>query len=374
MAKFKVASDKNFTKFVKRYMGKVPVNEREIRVFENNIIPGFFRPQLQGKHKIEYVAPLSKSLEQYIKKDMTVHKLYNVLAQVVEITKKIEMYGFYLSNLVLDERLICVREATGELIFLYEPVESRENSTNVFAFLADLVFGINSDVLEVQREKEKMNVFFSTPGNYRMSDIEEFIMRNYPQIYQKIKRVESEYSGKSGFIASSQLSFEEHYANRINGKVNRVVGMDEDEGGTTLLFDDEDEGGTTLLFADEDEGGTTLLFDDEDEGGTTLLVQYEPVGILSRRRNMQEVEVSGYEFVIGKSVTGNFCIADNKAISRVHATIIYRDSEYYIRDENSTNHSYLNDRMLEPRQEEMLQNGDVIKLADEEFDFRIEYK
>ncbi|MBR2401424.1 MAG: FHA domain-containing protein [Lachnospiraceae bacterium] len=363
MAKFKLASDKNLTKFVKKYLGKVPVNERELQLFETNIIPGFFRPQLQGKHKIEYIAPASKSLEQYMKKDMTVHKLYNILAQVVEITKRVEMNGFYLSNLVLDERLVYVREVTGELIFLYEPVESRENSANVFAFLADLVIGIKSEAQDVQRECDKLNAFFSRPGNYRMNDIENFIMSNYPQIYQRITRVESEYSGKSGFIASSQLSFEEHYANHNAAPVNTYQ---------QYVTNDDSEGGTTLLM-EEDEGGTTLLsYDDEDEGGTTLLTQYQPVAKLYRRRSMQEYEIHGYEFKVGKNTMADCCITDNKAISRTHATILQRGMEYVIRDENSTNRTYLNERMLEPGREELLQSGDVIRLADEEFNFYVE--
>lgn len=329
MSKFRLASDKNLIKIIRKYFGKVPVNEREMEMFENNILPGLFRPRLEGKHKIVYTAPMSKSLVDYMKKGLTVHKLYGILAQVVEITKKIEKYGFYLNNLVLDERLIYVREMTGELIFLYEPVESRDNNTNVYAFLADFVRRIKAEEKELQEECEKLKAFFSDSSNYRMEDVEKYIVKEYPQIYQQITRIEKENRGKS----SKHL---------------------EEEGGTTLLYDED---------------GTTLL---DDEDGTVLLTEVRQKPKLYRLKNSTMAEINGYEFHIGKSISCDFCISDNKAISRNHAVILCRGSEYFLRDENSTNHTYVNGMMLEGGTEKELQSGDKIRLADEEFEFYLE--
>lgn len=343
MSKYKVASNKSLIKIIRKFWGKVPVNEREFKVFEENLLPGFFRPQMDGKHKIVYTAPISIPLRAYMEKGLTIHKLYNVLAQVVEVTKKIDMYGFYLNNLVLDEQLIYVKEITGELYFLYEPLEGRDNSTNVYAFLSDMLAKFKSDDREVMEECKRICTFLNDVGNYRTEQLETFIMDVYPQIYQQVTRAEK---GMSGFITSSRLSYRQHYG--------------------TEQTTSRDEGGTVLLK--EEEGGTVLL----QEEGTVLLQQPRSIAQLHRKRTGEKIEIRGGEFRIGKDVTADYSIRDNKAISRHHAVICCNGNEHLLRDENSTNHTYLNGRMLEPGRVEVLSEGDVIRLADEEFSFAIE--
>ena len=65
----------------------------------------------------------------------------------------------------------------------------------------------------------------------------------------------------------------------------------------------------------------------------------------------------------------DFWIADNEAVSRIHAGIVCKGDEYYLIDRNSTNGTYLNERRIESGQEVLLKPGDRIKLADEELDF-----
>lgn len=345
MSKYKVSSNKSLIKITRKFWGKVPVSERELRVFEENLLSGFLRPQLEGKHKIVYTAPVGIPLCTYMEKGLTIHKLYNVLAQVVEITKKVEMYGFYLNNLVLDKRLIYVKEITGELYFLYEPLEGRDNSTNVYAFLSDTLSKLKIEEREVLDECKRVRAFLDDTANYRMEDLEAFIMEVYPQIYQQVTRAEK---GMSGFITSSRLSYRQHY----------------EAGQTTDQTTGRDEGGTVLLRGEE-ESGTVLL----QEEGTVLLQQPGIAAHLQRKRTGEQVEVRGSEFRIGKDIAADYSVSDNKAVSRHHAVICCNGGTFSIRDENSTNHTYLNGRMLEPGRMEVLSDGDVIRLADEEFEF-----
>ena len=99
-----------------------------------------------------YTAPQSVSLSRYIRKGLNVHRFYSIVAQVVEMIKKIELYKFYLPNLVLDTEIIFVKETTGELFFLYEPLLNRESNINVYNFLEKMVKEIKSDDLELGKE------------------------------------------------------------------------------------------------------------------------------------------------------------------------------------------------------------------------------
>lgn len=86
----------------------------------------------------------------------------------------------------------------------------------------------------------------------------------------------------------------------------------------------------------------------------------------------QNIPINDSEFVIGKANNQykvNFVINDNPHVSRKHATILMQGSNYYIRDEGSTNGTYVNGRSLPKMVPQPLQNGDEISIYDEVFRF-----
>lgn len=93
---------------------------------------------------------------------------------------------------------------------------------------------------------------------------------------------------------------------------------------------------------------------------------------LIRRKNQEKVYINMEVFKIGKENSYvDYFIGDNAAISRSHANIIKKGEKYYIIDMNSKNHTYVNEKMIQPNVEIELESGTVIKLANEEFDFKI---
>lgn len=67
----------------------------------------------------------------------------------------------------------------------------------------------------------------------------------------------------------------------------------------------------------------------------------------------------------------DYIVTNNIAISRSHADIISRGSRYYIFDLRSKNKSYINNRVLPAEYEVEIFNGDILKLANEEFIFQV---
>ena len=67
----------------------------------------------------------------------------------------------------------------------------------------------------------------------------------------------------------------------------------------------------------------------------------------------------------------DYFIGDNSYISRGHASIITRDGRYFIVDNNSRNHTYVNGQIITSSTEVELQSGYTIKLANEEFEFKL---
>lgn len=93
-------------------------------------------------------------------------------------------------------------------------------------------------------------------------------------------------------------------------------------------------------------------------------------GYLIRKKNGEKKYILGAFIVIGKSREADYQINGNNAISREHARI-FRDGEtFMIEDLDSLNHTYVSGEMLSEKKH--LSDGDVVKLADEEFVFKIE--
>lgn len=77
-------------------------------------------------------------------------------------------------------------------------------------------------------------------------------------------------------------------------------------------------------------------------------------------------------FKIGKATRGvDYTVGGNGAISRQHAFIIQKDGVCYIKDNKSTNHTYVNGKRVEEGAEEILTHDSLVRLADEEFTFKI---
>lgn len=117
-----------------------------------------------------------------------------------------------------------------------------------------------------------------------------------------------------------------------------------------------------------------ILKDDleEDNGETSVLQQMNYKNItpyLVRTRTNALIPIEKSEFLVGKSSECDYQIPDNRKISRRHCVLHISNGECYIRDEDSTNHTYVNGKMIQPGYDIMLKNDDYIRLADEEFKY-----
>lgn len=83
----------------------------------------------------------------------------------------------------------------------------------------------------------------------------------------------------------------------------------------------------------------------------------------------QKVSLEHFPYTIGKENT-DFIIEKN-VVSRMHASISCRGDGYFVMDENSKNHTWLNGRQLSPYTETPLGDGDTLRLASEVMTFHI---
>lgn len=123
-------------------------------------------------------------------------------------------------------------------------------------------------------------------------------------------------------------------------------------------------GETTVLGGGGKIGETTVL------GAGSSEVQVHPH--LIRSKNNERINLDKPVFRIGKEKSYvDYFVSDNTAVSRSHCNIITRDGQYFIVDTNSTNHTYVNGGMIQSNVETPLSHGTKIRLANEDFEFRL---
>ncbi|SDB19726.1 FHA domain-containing protein [Butyrivibrio sp. INlla16] len=112
--------------------------------------------------------------------------------------------------------------------------------------------------------------------------------------------------------------------------------------------------------------GTTVLAYNNESSGPRLVS-----GSLIRKKDLKNILIDKEEFSVGKDALHvSYCINDNGAISRTHAIFRSDASGVYVEDCNSTNGTFVNGRRIPAGQPVLLMNGDIVRLANEEFSFK----
>lgn len=127
---------------------------------------------------------------------------------------------------------------------------------------------------------------------------------------------------------------------------------------------------TGVIGGEQGAGQTTVL-----NAANAATAAGEPLitsGTLIRRKNSDNIIIDKQSFSIGKdSLHVDYCITDNPAVSRTHASINTINNQVFLQDCHSTNGTFINNRKIAEGSSEAIKDGDIIKIADEEFQYRI---
>lgn len=359
------------------------ISERERDILENKNIRGILKPKQKRRNLIEYSGPAGVSMIDHLKKTLTKYEFFYIMAQILDATKKIENNSLFLNNLILDLRYVYINENTKEMQFVYIPILSNHISLNVIGFMESIAYDVKLMPNQDFDFVSKYVNFIKSLNGFNVSAIEAYISKEDKDIAKQIKK---QNTGQSGFITNKPKDYCEHYVPQNNDFSEDTGILNEDEA-TTFLYDCENEE-TGLLNEDE---STTMIYDYEDEAtgilddseGTTLLQENDLNYHASAHKNThfpslvksstnETIGINKPVFRLGKERSYvDYFITNNNAISRSHADIITRGNRYFVCDQNSTNHTYINDELLAVKTETEIYEGDVLKLANEEFIFHM---
>lgn len=352
MAKIKVIH-KNKQLIVKSRLGKYErLNERELGIFHSKLIRGLMRPCEWNKKQISYVGPEGISLKKYLHAGVSKNDFFMVLAQVVEVTKKLEWYSLDINNIVLDMDYVFINHYTKEIHFIYQPVIGGRNLSNIFSFLYDIIFSAQFSINEDRNFTEDLVNTLNYMQFYSPDELEKYILSVYPAVYKQVQRCKQ---GQSQSLKNSRWD---------TGDVYTYKNEEPDEEGTLVLQQRGRMGNDD--FGEE----TTVLGTGYEEPGTTLLNEEQVTyPYLIRQKGEERIEIDRTLFRLGKENGKADYVIDNSVISRIHAEIITEGDKYYLVDKRSTNKTFLNGTALQPEEKKELFDGDTIVLANEVFEF-----
>lgn len=105
---------------------------------------------------------------------------------------------------------------------------------------------------------------------------------------------------------------------------------------------------------------------------TTLLEGQMRLPFLIRTKTKEKIFINRDIFKIGKERKQVDYYVDNDAVSRSHADIIRKKDHFFVVDQDSLNHTFLEGKQIPAKQYTRLESGQSFVLANEEFIFYYE--
>lgn len=111
--------------------------------------------------------------------------------------------------------------------------------------------------------------------------------------------------------------------------------------------------------------------DDSEDEVPTSVFRREPALSLKRLRTGTVYELT-LPAIVGRGSHCSVRVTGNRYISREHARIEASDDGYVIADHASSNRTFVNGNELVGTSRAQISNGDIVRLADEDFEFIVE--
>lgn len=287
-----------------------------------------------------------------------------IVEQIVVAIQKLKANQFPLNNLEMSLRYVFINEVTKELQFLYIPVEAERSCANVIEFIESIVYSVKPSDDKDTDFASRFIYYFRAIKPFDIDKIEDFVAKEDRSVVNTIKKQNTR---QSGFMTDKPQHYFEHQEDKKANVEDEATGLLDEDDATGLLFNDNEE--TGILNGEDD--ATGLLNDDNDATG---LLSENNVNIkyptLYRVLTEESISVNKPVFRLGKERSYvDYFVTNNIAVSRSHADIVTRERRYFVKDLNSKNHTYINEKELPKHSEIEIHDGDRLKLGNEEFVF-----
>lgn len=348
-----------------RFTGSEMLNEAEYRYFIDNRIKGWLVPFSEGAGKLEYTGAHGVPLMSVLKsRSLDKESYYTIVLDLLEHMRLAESCGFNMQNIVLAPEFITIDINTLELYLFYLPLWYNESTNDGFV---NCLRRISTYATYVSHDDFKsvdgfMN-FICRANGFTVTEAEEYIRRDAPSLFPQASPRPQQTQPKTQYFTKPSPKHTSQQQNAAQTIINEI-----NKGSQQFMQSPEPVLPEPKVIPSLDTASRNVLPElVKKERPPQPELNYPKI---RRCATGVTVNIDKPVFRIGKERDRvDFCITENRTISRLHATIYYRDGSCFVEDNNSTNRTYINGSPVLPDREIKLKNGDVLKLSDEEFDF-----
>ncbi|MCR4795934.1 MAG: FHA domain-containing protein [Ruminococcus sp.] len=376
MAKFKFTEINGEVCIKCRFTGNEMLNEPEYRYFIDNRIKGWLVPFSEGADRLEFTGAKGIPLINKIKSGIDKQEYFLIVKNLLDIIKVAETCGFNMTNIVLAPDFITIDTDNFDIWLFYLPLWYNESCNDGIVNCLRKIstyakYKSQSDYLAVDGF---MN-FVCRESGFTISEAKEYIRREVPELFaaQPSKPEHTQFSrpaSRTPESAHTQFSRPSAHIPEPATRVNMAQ----------TIINDINKGSQEFKHTAAPEIPEPKIIpslESNKRSGLPELVKSEHIKPtpknypqLTRRATGVTMKIDKPVFRIGKERDRvDFCITENRTISRLHATIYTRNGSCYVEDNNSTNRTYINGTPVPADTEIKIKNGDVLKLSNEEFDF-----
>lgn len=329
MSKLKVSIKKSTVTAMMKAGRKERINETELSQLARIKPCGIMHVTKTKKDSVIYTCPANINLTDRLKKAISKYDFFFMIEQIVIMVEDVYNNGLNVNSVSFNMDDVYINEMTKEMYFIYFPIVGGQESADIVGFIENIIYTmtpvINEDTNYISRFMYYVRSFHGFNGNA----IEKYISREERAVVNVLK---------NKAVTMQQTMQQQIMQQVMQGSMD----------GTTVLSDD----------------GISVQ----------QIQQMQPVNYhfasLTRQVTGEKIELGKPSFVLGKNPEkSDYAVADNTNISRVHAVITMRNGRYYVMDQNSTNGTFINGRIIKAGQETEILPGDCLMLANEEFIF-----
>lgn len=335
MSKLKVSIKKSTVTAMMKAGRKERINETELSQLARIKPCGIMHVTKTKKDSVIYTCPANINLTDRLKKAISKYDFFFMIEQIVIMVEDVYNNGLNVNSVRFNMDDVYINEMTKEMYFIYLPIVGGQESADIVGFIENIIYTmtpvINEDTNYISRFMYYVRSFHGFNGNA----IEKYISREERAVVNVLKN--------KAVTMQQQIMQQQTMQQQIMQQV-----MQGSMDGTTVLSDD----------------GISVQ----------QIQQMQPVNYhfasLTRQVTGEKIELGKPSFVLGKNPEkSDYAVAGNTNISRVHAVITMRNGRYYVMDQNSTNGTFINGRIIKAGQETEILPGDCLMLANEEFIF-----
>jgi len=381
MAKLKFSEKTDGVCIHCRFTGSETLNEAEYRYFTDNRIKGWLTPRFSAPDKIEYTGAQGAPLINVLKHGVDKELYYRIVAELLTIMDTAATCGFNMPNIVLDPNFITFDTERKELWLFYLPLWYNESTNDGIVNCLRRI----STYAEYKSKADFHSVdgfmnFICRADGFTVGEAMEYIRREAPDAVPAPKTAARPVSSQpSARPAAPRPAARPEFSRPEAARVTEQPRQAATQNTAQAIINEINRGSQEYLHTQEPKLPEPKVIPSLSEEKRSAVPELKKRDIprpavkyptLTRRATGVTVNIDKPVFRIGKERDRvDFCVTENRTVSRLHATIYTRNGSCFVEDNNSTNRTYINGTPVLPDREIKLKSGDVLKLSDEEFDF-----